>query len=92
MVTQFEVRGGSPPVPAIYLKRMHLIGWTDRLGSDLEAWERWFEQIEESHTSQPSLALFRSQRSTRRSTNWPQPAYLSRPIGNRHGEILPDGE
>ena len=64
MVTQFEVRGGSPPVPAIYLKRMHLIGWTDRLGSDWEAWEKWFEQIEESHTSQPSLALFRSQRST----------------------------
>jgi hypothetical protein len=64
MVTRFEVRAGSPPVPAVYLKRMHAIGWTDRLGSDWETWEQWFEQIEESHTSQPSLALFRSQRST----------------------------
>jgi hypothetical protein len=64
LVVKYEVRAGSPPLPSVYLKRLHAIGWTDRLGSIWESWEHWFEQLEESHTSQPSLALFRSQRST----------------------------
>jgi hypothetical protein len=64
MVVKFEVRAGSPPLPVTYLERLHRIGWTDRLGSIWADWESWFEQLEENHTSQPSLAHFRSQRST----------------------------
>ena len=37
------------------------IGWLDRIDDDLfERWEPWFVDVEESHTSQPSLVFFRS--------------------------------
>ena len=55
------MRAGSPPSPTKFLQRMHAIGWVDRLGLQWEPWETWFEELQESHTSQPSLALFRSQ-------------------------------
>jgi hypothetical protein len=60
-VLKFEVRAGSPPTPTMFLVRLHVIGWVDRLGMVWEPWETWFEELQESHTSQPSLALFRSQ-------------------------------
>jgi hypothetical protein len=60
-VLKFEVRAGSPPTPTAFLVRLHTIGWVDRLGMLWEPWETWFEELQESHTSQPSLALFRSQ-------------------------------
>ena len=41
--------------------RYHNIGWLDRIEDDLfDPWERWFVDVEESHTSQGSLAFFRS--------------------------------
>jgi hypothetical protein len=60
-VLKFEVRAGSPPSPTQFLTRLHAIGWVDRLGMQWEPWEIWFEELQESHTSQASLALFRSQ-------------------------------
>ena len=60
-VLRFEVRAGSPPTPTVYLTRLHVIGWTERLGVIWEPFETWFENLQESHTSQPSLALYRSQ-------------------------------
>ncbi len=63
-VLKLEVRAGSPPSPATFIMRLHAIDWTSRLGTIWEGWETWFEELEESHTSQPSLALFRSKRAT----------------------------
>jgi hypothetical protein len=66
-VLKFEVRAGSPPTPTQFLTRLHAIGWVDRLGMQWEPWEIWFEELQESHTSQASLALFSSQN---RSNSW----------------------
>ena len=63
-VLKLEVRAGSPPSPTAFLIRLHRIAWTSRLDEIWEPWEQWFAELEESHTSHPALALFRSQRST----------------------------
>ena len=61
LVGMLEVRAGLPPNPAELLIRYRLIGWLDRIDEDVfERWESWFVDIEESHTSQPSLVFFRS--------------------------------
>jgi hypothetical protein len=61
LVGMLEVRAGSPPSPTELLIRYSRIGWLDRLEDDLfDEWERWFVDVEESHTSQGSLAFFRS--------------------------------
>jgi hypothetical protein len=61
LVGMLEVRAGLPPSPAELLTRYTRIGWLDRINEDIfERWESWFVEIEESHTSQPSLVFFRS--------------------------------
>ncbi len=61
LVGLLEVRAGLPPSPAALLVRYARIGWLDRLDDDVfEKWEMWFMDVEESHTSQPSLVFFRS--------------------------------
>lgn len=66
LVGQLEVRAGLPPSPAELLVRYDIIGWLDRLDDDLfREWEAWFIDVEESHTSQPSLVFFRSPSSGR---------------------------
>jgi hypothetical protein len=61
LVGMLEVRAGTPPSPTELLVRYSRIGWLDRLEDDLfNDWERWFVDVEESHTSQGSLAFFRS--------------------------------
>ena len=61
LVGMLEVRAGSPPSVTALLIRYHVIGWLDRLEDDLFVpWEQWFVDVEESHTSQPSLVFFRS--------------------------------
>ena len=61
LVGMLETRAGLPPSSAALLTRYTRIGWLDRLGDDIfERWEEWFIDIEESHTSQPSLVFFRS--------------------------------
>ena len=53
-----EVRAGLPPSPAELLTRYARIGWLDSLDEELfPSWERWFAEIEESHTSQACAEL-----------------------------------
>jgi hypothetical protein len=61
LVGMLEVRAGLPPSPTELLIRYRRIGWLHQLGDDLfRRWEEWFVDVEESHTSQPSLVFFRS--------------------------------
>jgi hypothetical protein len=61
LVGMLEVRAGLPPSAAEMLVRYQRIGALDRIDKDLfPQWEQWFADIEESHTSQPSLVFFRS--------------------------------
>ena len=68
LVGMLEVRAGTPPRSADLLIRYHRIGWLDQIEDNLfDAWEQWFIDVEESHTSQPMLVFFRSPRAER---NW----------------------
>lgn len=61
LVGMLEVRAGLPPSPAELLTRYSRIRMLDRLADDLFIpWEAWFVDVEESHTSHPSLVYFRS--------------------------------
>lgn len=61
LVAMLEVRAGIPPSPAELLTRYQRIGFLGSLDEELfPAWEQWFVEIEESHTSIPALAFFRS--------------------------------
>jgi len=61
LVGMLEVRAGLPPSPTDLFVRYNRIGWRDRVSEDLFIpWEQWFIEVEESHTSQPSLVFFRS--------------------------------
>lgn len=59
-VTMLEVRAGSPPSALDMIKRYHRIHGLDRLHEQWAAWEMWFADIEESHTSLAALVFFRS--------------------------------
>ncbi|CAN5632121.1 hypothetical protein BH10ACT2_BH10ACT2_18970 [soil metagenome] len=68
LVGMLEVRAGLPPSAAELLRRYQVIGWMNNIDADLfEPWERWFVDVEESHTTQPSLVFFRSPHPER---NW----------------------
>jgi hypothetical protein len=60
LVALLEVRAGSPPSAVEMLARFHGIGLIERLSDVWAAWEVWFADVEESHTSLPALAFFRS--------------------------------
>jgi hypothetical protein len=60
LVTLLEVRAGSPPSAVEMIKRFQRIHGLDSLGDLWAAWEVWFAQLEESHSSLPALAFFRS--------------------------------
>jgi hypothetical protein len=59
-VAQLQVRAGTPPTSWTMLIRFYRIGLTDRLTGLWQQWEAWFAALEESHTSFPILAFFRS--------------------------------
>jgi len=59
-VALLEVRAGSPPSGVAIIERYALINWLGGLSSIWGRWERWFVDVEESHTSHPSLVFFRS--------------------------------
>ena len=61
-VMRLEVRAGSPPSAEEFLVRVHRIRGLEYFASQWEEWENWFVELEESHTSQPSLPFFRSPR------------------------------
>jgi hypothetical protein len=55
-----ESRFGHGPSGVELLWRYHRIGWRGGLAEVWPAWEGWFVDIEETHTSLPSLPFFRS--------------------------------
>jgi hypothetical protein len=59
-VTSLEVRAGSPPSATEMLWRYWVIGRFDQIDEIWSRWEDWFVDIEETHTSFPSLVFFRS--------------------------------
>ncbi len=59
-IALLEARAGSPPSGVDMIERYHRIDWLDRLTAVWEDWEAWFADIEETHTSLPALAFFRS--------------------------------
>jgi len=59
-VALLEVRAGDPPAAVNMLMRYHRIGWEERVTETWLDWERWFAEVEESHTTFPMLAFFRS--------------------------------
>lgn len=59
-VAQLQVRAGNPPAAWTMLIRFHRIGMATRLTDLWQHWEGWFAALEESHTSFPVLAFFRS--------------------------------
>lgn len=65
LVSQLDTRAGTPPTPVALFRRAKRIGWVDQLDDFWLEWERWFAEIDESHTSYPSLVFFRSPRHDR---------------------------
>lgn len=59
-VTLLEVRAGTPPSAIELFQRFHRIRRMEKLGELWISWEIWFAELEESHTSLPALAFFRS--------------------------------
>ena len=61
-VNLLEVRAGNPPSSVEMLLRFNRIQGMERLSKYWREWERWFAEIEESHTALPMLVFFRSPR------------------------------
>jgi hypothetical protein len=61
-VNLLEVRAGNPPSAAEMLMRFHRNYGLEKLGDYWRTWEAWFADIEESHTTLPTLVFFRSPR------------------------------
>jgi hypothetical protein len=59
-VTRLTTRAGSPPSAITMIRRHHALNRLDALDEIWDDWERWFADVEETHTSQPSLVFFRS--------------------------------
>ncbi len=59
-VALLEVRAGSPANAPEMLIRFHRIGWVDELSFEWLAWEPWFMELEETHTTYAALPWFRS--------------------------------
>jgi hypothetical protein len=64
LVGKLEVRAGDPPSGVELLWRYAVLGRADRLRELWTEWEGYFVDIEESHTSFPALAFFRSTQPT----------------------------
>jgi hypothetical protein len=60
MVSQLAVKAGTPPTPAELLIRAHRTGFLVELDDVFIAWQVWFAEIEETHTSLSLLNFFRS--------------------------------
>jgi hypothetical protein len=59
-VTRLTTRAGSPPSAITMILRHHALERLDTLDQMWDGWEAWFADVEETHTSQPSLVFFRS--------------------------------
>jgi hypothetical protein len=61
-VNLLEVRAGVPPSSLEMLLRFNRIQGLERLAEYWSSWEVWFADLEESHTTLPTLVFFRSPR------------------------------
>lgn len=59
-VALLEVRADNPPSGPNMIIRYHRIGWDGGLVQVWKDWERWFADLEETHTSLPAMTFFRS--------------------------------
>jgi len=59
-IAKLEVRAGSPPTGLEMIERAWRLERLESLTDVWIAWEGWFADIEESHTSLPVLVFFRS--------------------------------
>jgi fumarate reductase subunit D len=59
-VNLLRVRAGTPASAIEMILRFQRIGGFTDMGSSWEAWETWFAELEESHTSLAPLVFFRS--------------------------------
>jgi len=62
LVNMLEVRAGSPPSAPEMLLRFHRNQGLEKLSKYWNVWESWFADLEESHTTLPTLVFFRSPR------------------------------
>jgi hypothetical protein len=60
LVARLATRAGDPPSSIELIQRHHLLARLDALDDIWDDWESWFADIEETHSSQPSLVFFRS--------------------------------
>jgi hypothetical protein len=60
LVARLAYRAGDPPSPLVLIRRHNALDRLDALDDIWDEWETWFADIEETHTSQPSLVFFRS--------------------------------
>ena len=59
-IAALEVRAGSPPSAREMIWRYHRLERLTRIGEVWVDWQRWFAEVEESHSSYPALVFFRS--------------------------------
>ena len=59
-VTALDIRAGTPPSGVRLVEFFGIMGKIQDLGDFWGIWERWFVDIEESHTSFPAVVFFRS--------------------------------
>lgn len=59
-VAKLAARAGDPPSAIEMIELHHQLARFDALDDLWQEWEEWFADIEETHTSQPSLVFFRS--------------------------------
>jgi hypothetical protein len=62
LVNLLEVRADTPPSPIVMLTRFDRLHGLAELHEMWVTWERWFAELEETHSSLPILSLYRSQR------------------------------
>jgi hypothetical protein len=60
LVARLTTRAGEPPSAVEMILRHHRLARLAALDDIWDEWETWFADIEETHTSQPSLVYFRS--------------------------------
>jgi|GEM_PF-151461 len=65
LVSTLEVLAGSPPWGITMIERHFLLDRVSNLSVIWSEWERWFTQLEETHTSLSAVVFFRSQRPNR---------------------------
>lgn len=59
-VAKLEVRAGQPPTGVYLIQLAWTVGRLENLRSLWAEWEDWFTDVDESHSSFPSLVFFRS--------------------------------